>query len=122
MERAADAMLARHRAEDALGVEPTLVAKDAARRGRLVQDAAELRTWLTRHPDDRRGAKGAVRKSNRTDNESAKMATSKGVIQGYTGVATVDAAHQIIVDAQAHGVGAEQELNLPRFGGASISV
>jgi hypothetical protein len=41
------------------------------------------------------------------------MATSKGVIQGYTGVATVDAAHQIIVDAQAHGVGAEQALLLP---------
>jgi IS5 family transposase len=41
------------------------------------------------------------------------MATSKGVIQGYTGVATVDAAHQIIVDAQAHGTGAEQELLLP---------
>lgn len=54
-----------------------------------------------------------MRKSNRTDNESAKMATSKGVIQGYTGVATVDAAHQILVDAQAHGVGAEQELLLP---------
>lgn len=56
MERAAEAMLARHRAEDAQAVEPTLLAKDVARRGRLVQDAAELRTWLTRHPDDRRGA------------------------------------------------------------------
>ena len=40
------------------------------------------------------------------------MATSKGVIQGYTVVATVDAAHQSIVDAQAHGVGAEQALLL----------
>jgi hypothetical protein len=112
MERAAEGMLARHRADDAQAAEPTLLAKDVARRERRVQDAAELRTWLTQHPDDRRGAKGAVRKSNRTDNESAKMATSKGVIQGYTGVATVDAAHQIIVDAQAHGVGAEQELLL----------
>ena len=112
MERAAEQMLARHRAEDAREVEPSLAAKDTARRERLVRDAAELRTWLAQHPHDRRGAKGAVRKSNRTDNESAKMATSKGVIQGYTGVATVDAAHQIIVDAQAHGVGAEQELLL----------
>lgn len=85
MERAAEAMLARHRAEDAREVEPTLTAKDTARRERLVRDAADLRTWLARNPDDRRGAKGAVRKSNRTDNESAKMATSKGVIQGYTG-------------------------------------
>jgi len=31
------------------------------------------------------------------------MATSKGVIQGYTGVAAVDDRHQIIVEAQAHG-------------------
>ena len=113
MDRAAEAMLARHRAEDAREVEPTLTAKDTARRERLVRDAAELRSWLAQHPDDRRGAKGAVRKSHRTDNESAKMATGKGVIQGYTGVATVDASHQIIADAQAHGVGAEQELLLP---------
>lgn len=41
------------------------------------------------------------------------MATSKGVLQGYTGVAAVDAAHQIIVDAQAHGTGSEQELLMP---------
>jgi len=113
MERAAEAMLARHRAEDAREVEPTLTAKDTARRERLVRDATDLRTWLARNPDDRRGANGAVRKRNRTDNERAKMATSKGVIQGCTGGATVDAAHQIIVDAQAHGVGAEQELLLP---------
>jgi transposase len=113
MERAAEQMLARHRVEDGRDVEPTLTVKDTARRERLVRDAAELRSWLERHPHDRRGAKGAIRKSNRTDNESAKMATSKGVIQGYTGVATVDASHQIIVDAQAHGVGAEQEVLLP---------
>ena len=41
------------------------------------------------------------------------MATSKGVIQGYTGVAAVDAKHQIIVEAQAHGTGSEQELLIP---------
>ena len=41
------------------------------------------------------------------------MATGKGVIQGYTGVAAVDSAHQIIVEAQAHGTGSEQELLLP---------
>jgi transposase len=44
-------------------------------------------------------------KSNITDNESAKMTTSKGTIQGYNGVATVDKKHQIIVDAQAFGEG-----------------
>jgi hypothetical protein len=53
------------------------------------------------------------RSGTRADDESAKMATAEGVIQGYTGVATVDQTHQIIVDAQAHGTGAEQELPVP---------
>jgi transposase len=112
-EAAAAAMLARHRAEDARPVEPDVAAKDTARRERLEHDAAELRTWLAAYPQDRRGPSGGVRQSNRTDNESAKLATGKGVIQGYTGVAAVDAKHQIIVDAQAHGTGAEQELLVP---------
>src|SRR5262249_60019878 len=60
--------------------------------------------------------RGGIRKSNRTDNDSAKMATGKGVIQGYTGVAVVDEQHQIIVAAQAHGVGQEQELLVPVVG------
>ena len=90
-----------------------MAAKDTARRERLERDAAELRTWLAAHPEDRRGPSGGVRQSNRTDHESAKLATGKGVIQGYTGVAVVDAAHQIVVDAQAHGTGAEQELLVP---------
>ena len=41
--------------------------------------------------------------SNVTDPESAKMKTSHGVIQGYTGVAAVDEKHQVIVDAKAFG-------------------
>ena len=113
LEAAATTMLQRHRANDALPVEPDLATKTERRIARLQRDAAELRDWLASHPDDRRGPTGAVRKSNRTDNESAKMATGKGVIQGYTGVAAVDASHQIIVDAQAHGTGAEQEVLVP---------
>jgi hypothetical protein len=71
------------------------------------------------HPEDRKGAKGKIIKSNRTDNQSAKMATSKGVIQGYTGVAAVDDKHQIIVEAQAHGTGSEQALLMPMVEAAS---
>jgi len=88
-------------------------AKTVQRIERLQLDAQRIRDWLAEHPQDRQGSRGAVRKSNRTDNESAKMATSKGVIQGYTGVAAVDAKHQVIVEAQAHGSGSEQELLLP---------
>ncbi len=52
-------------------------------------------------------------KSNLTDNESAKMTTSKGTIQGYNGIATVDKKHQIIVDAQAFGEGQEHHVLQP---------
>ena len=57
--------------------------------------------------------KGTIRQSNRTDNDSAKTAIGKGVIQGYTGVAAVDDRTQIIVVAQAHGTGSEHELLVP---------
>jgi len=113
LEAAAKVMLERHREEDQRANEPNLQAKETQRIARLQSDAAQMRQWLEANPEDRKGSKGAIRKSNRTDNESAKMATSKGVIQGYTGVAAVDARHQIIVEAQAHGTGSEQELLIP---------
>ena len=113
LEAAMGTLLKRHRAADELPPEADLSAKEAKRIQRLERDAAQLREWLAANPEERRGPAGGIRKSNRTDNESAKMATGKGVIQGYTGVAAVDQAHQIIVEAQAHGTGAEQELLLP---------
>lgn len=113
LEATAHAILKRHRAADALPTEPPLPEKDRRRVERLERDAKELRDWLKRHPHDRRGPNGGVRQSNRTDTESAKMAGGKGVIQGYTGAAAVDAKHQIIVEAQAHGTGSEQEVLLP---------
>jgi hypothetical protein len=113
LEATARTLVERHRAADAAPIEPTLAVKAEQRIARLERDAAELRGWLAANDEDRRGPKGTLRQSNRTDNESAKMATGKGVIQGYTGVAAVDAAHQIIVEAQAHGTGSEQETLLP---------
>jgi len=56
-------------------------------------------------------------KSNITDNESAKMKTSHGVIQGYNGVAMVDDKHQIIVHAEAFGVAQEHDLLEPMIEG-----
>ena len=59
------------------------------------------------------GKKPKEVKSNITDNESAKMTTSKGTIQGYNGVAAVDKKHQIIVEAQAFGEGQEHHTLEP---------
>ena len=113
LETAAKTMLERHRATDALKLDPDVAAKATARIARLTPDAQQLREWLATHPEDRRGPTGGLRKSHRTNNERAKMATDKGVVQGYTGVAAVDAKHQIIVEAQAHGTGSEQALLPP---------
>jgi transposase len=113
MERAAKTMLDRHQANDAGSAEYGMNAKATARVERLTKEATKIRQWLVENPADRAGARGSIRKSNRTDNASAKLATDKGVIQGYCGVAVVDAAHQVIVEASAHGTGAEQELLLP---------
>jgi len=41
------------------------------------------------------------------------MTTSKGTIQGYNGVASVDKKHQIIIDAQAFGEGQEYHVLQP---------
>ena len=113
LECAVKAMLDQHRAQDAQAQEAVpLSVKAAARLERMTREAAQIRAWLIEHPEDRAGTRGP-RKSNRTDNESAKLATDKGVLQGYCGVAVVDAAHQVIVEAQAHGTGSEQELLLP---------
>jgi transposase len=113
LERAVKTMLDRHQYNDGGAEEMAVDAKAAARVERMTREAAKIRAWLAEHPHDRAGTRGTVRKSNRTDNESAKLATDKGVIQGYCAVAVVDAAHQIIVEASAHGTGSEQELLLP---------
>ena len=112
LEHAAKQMLDRHHANYASGRE---VCEDTvtARIERMRDEASKIRSWLASNPEDRTGSRGCVRKSNRIDNESAKMATDKGVIQGYCGVAVVDAAHQVIVNASAHGTGSEQELLVP---------
>ena len=112
-EAAAQVMLERHRESDAEAIEPDLAAKDPETHRASGPRCDPNHDWLEANPNDRRSGKGRVRKSNRTDNDSAKMATSKGVIQGYTGVAAVDDRHQIIVEAQAHGTGSEQELLMP---------
>lgn len=121
LEAAARQMIERHRTNDREGEgdgartpEATLDAKAAERLAKLRKEAADLRAWLAANPKDRKGKgkRSGIRLSNRTDGDSAKMATSKGVIQGYCGVAAVDARHQIIIDAQAHGTGSEQELLL----------
>jgi hypothetical protein len=50
-----------------------------------------------------------------TDNESAKMKTSRGVIRGYVGVTSLNEKHQVIVGAEAFGQGQEHDLLIPKL-------
>ncbi|MCK4866011.1 MAG: hypothetical protein KAT06_11390 [Gammaproteobacteria bacterium] len=49
----------------------------------------------------------------RTYSPSMDKTTSKGTIQGYNGIASVDKKHQIIIDAQVFGSGQEQHTLQP---------
>ncbi|MGH9576988.1 MAG: transposase, partial [Terriglobales bacterium] len=112
MEGAVAKMLEAHRARDERGETVEDEVANARRIERLSAEAGRIRRFLAANTE-RRSEKGAIRKSNVTDNDSAKMATSKGVIQGYTAVAAVDGKAQVIVAAQAHGSGSEQSVLLP---------
>jgi hypothetical protein len=72
--------------------------------------------WLTTH-EDKIGAQGKPIKSNVTDNDSAKMKSSHGIIQGYDGVAMVDQKHQVIVHGEAFGAAQEPSLLIPMIEG-----
>ena len=76
----------------------------------------KIQEWLDTH-EDKPGKQGKVKKSHVIDNESAKMVSSHGVVQGYNGVAAVDGKHQIIVKAEAYGSGSEQETLEPMVEG-----
>lgn len=112
MEAAVATMMKTHRTRDEHNDPVEDQAKERARIERLQSEATRIREFLATHPE-RRSEKGAIRKSNLTDNDSAKMATAKGVLQGYSALAAVDAKAQIIVAAQAHGSGSEQSALLP---------
>src|SRR5262245_45137239 len=76
----------------------------------------KLKSWLKEN-QEKIGKSGKPRKSNLTDNESAKMKSSHGVIQGYDGVAAVDSKHQVVVHAEAFGQPQEHELLKPMIEG-----
>ena len=55
------------------------------------------------------GTRGRENKSNITDNQSAKMHSPRGIIQGYNGMSLVDNKKQIVVHADVYGNVSESE-------------
>lgn len=117
LERALGYLTQRHREADQ-NEEQGAIAKARDKQMRTLDQAlTKVRGWLTTG-ETRRGASGKEVKSNITDPESAKMKTAKGVIQGYDGMAVVDAKHQIVVHGEAFGQGQEHNLLIPMLAGA----
>lgn len=113
---AIERMIKAHREEDLYQGNLSLAKRAQQNLETLQKQSAKIRAFLKTHKP-KLGPKGTERKTNVTDPDSAKMATSKGVIQGYAGVAVADDRHQIIVEAQAHGAPQEQELFQPVLNG-----
>ena len=118
LDKAADKILALHQAQDKQGVSEALEPKRQAQLEALRKEAARTREFLSKTPP-RQNRKGQELKTNVTDSQSAKMATNKGVIQGYAAQAAVDSAHQVIVAADVIGSGSEQAMLLPMIEQAS---
>jgi transposase len=87
---------------------------------KLRKKADRITRWLQK-AEARKGSTGEV-KSNVTDNESAKMMTSHGTIQGYNGQSLVDAKHQIIIHGEAFGTGQDSGHLPPMIDGAKANL
>lgn len=92
LDKAARKMIQAHQRQDARGDDLGLDERRAERVAALHKEAQATRDFLARHAP-RRNRKGQELKTNVTDPDSAKMATGKGVIQGYAAQAAVDNAH-----------------------------
>lgn len=88
---------------------------------RLEKQAARIEHFLAR-TEPKRGKRRKELQSNVTDNDSAKMQTAHGVIQGYNAQALVDGKHQIIVHAEAFGNGQDYGHVTPMLEGAKATV
>lgn len=122
MEKAIRHMLKQHRGEDKrnLPINEEHREKEQKTIAKLRKHVRKLKAWLEDN-DDKPGKRGKPKKSNVTDNESAKMKTSKGVIQGYDGVAAVDDKQQIVIHAEAFGEAQEHDLLQPMIEGAQAN-
>jgi transposase len=84
---------------------------------KLQKKAELIEKWLVEN-QPKLGAAGREKQSNITDNDSATMMTSHGVVQGYNSQALIDAKHQVIVHGEASGDGQDHGHIPPMLTGA----
>jgi transposase len=116
MEQAVRYLVDKHKEMDSKAESDPTVGREQKQIETLRAKIKKLKSWLKEN-QDKIGKSGKPRKSNLTDNESAKMKSSHGVIQGYDGVAAVDQKHQVVVHAEAFGEPQEHDLLTPMVEG-----
>jgi len=116
MEKAIKQIIKRHKEMDETEKDKEIIGQEEKSIETLKKKVKKIKEWL-KDNDDKPGKTGKPIKSNITDNESAKIKTSHGVIQGYNGVTVVDEKHQIIVHAEAFGAAQEHDLLKPMIEG-----
>jgi transposase len=84
---------------------------------RLRRKSEQLRAFLAAN-EPKEGARREVQ-SNATDNESCRMHTSHGTLQGYNAQALVDSQQQIIVHGEVMGAGQDYRHVSPMLEGAA---
>ena len=83
---------------------------------RLKQKADRIDKFLSEN-EPKIGSQGKEIQSNVTDNESAKMATSHGVVQGYNANAVVDEKYQVVLHGEVIGKGEDASSMGSMLGG-----
>jgi len=105
-----------HREEDQRGGDRDRERQERRIR-RLKRSAERIEEFLaTNKPKE--GCRGKEIQSNVTDNESGKLVSSHGVVQGYNANALVDQKHQVVVHAQAFGKSDDATSVKPMLAGA----
>lgn len=120
MQRAMEHLVAKHRASDAIDYDARVHSADERQMKTLRGAIEKIERFLATH-EEKIGKSGKPKQSNITDNDSAKMPTSKGVIQGYDAATIADSKHQVIVHAEVFGEGQEHGLLVPMLEGVRDS-
>jgi hypothetical protein len=119
MKEAAEKIIDQHISNDSTkSNNKTLIEEKKQTVETLLANAKKIDDFLAKNePRMGKGKRPKEVQSNITDNQSAKMTTSKGTIQGMAFVTAADEKHQIIIGAQGFGMGQEQATLKPTIEG-----
>ena len=101
--------------------QPEVELERQKKRDRRFQLQVERLNQFLQEQEPKYGSEGKEIQSNVIDNESVKMPSSHGVIQGYNAQAMVDSKHQVIVAAEAFSSQDHENL-APMLAGAKKNI